>query len=116
MISEKRSFEAHLLARNYSPHTVEDYGYSLKDFIGFLLTQGVSDVRGITTTLITDYQVHRMQKLNPQGKPCGVGSRNSVLKAVKAFCRYLHKQGFIGDDPARDVDFARMPRGSPAMS
>jgi len=113
VITEKQSFEAHLLARNYSPATVESYRCLLKDFIGFLLTKGVSDVRGITTTNITDYQIHRLQKPNNCGKPCGVGSRNNALKAVKAFCRYLHKQGFIGDDPAKDVDFARMPKRLP---
>jgi len=113
VITEKQSFEAHLLTRNYSPATVTDYGYSLKDFIGFLLTKGVSDVRGITTVLIADYQIHRLQKLNVYGKPCGVGNRNNALKAVKAFCRYLYKLGFIGDDPARDVDFARMPKRLP---
>jgi len=113
MIALTQSFTEHLLARNYSPATVQDYGYTLKDFIGFLLTREVSDVRGITPALIGDYQVYRLHKLNVYGQPCGVGSRNNTLKAVKCFCAFLQRQGHIGDNPARDIDYAKKPHRLP---
>ncbi len=106
-------FLGYLQIRNYSPRTVSDYGYNLGSFFRFLEQKAVTDVQGITTATLTDFQRWFYYQPTKRGQARGVVNQNLVLATVKSFFRFLKNEGFIHGNPAEAVEYAREPRSLP---
>jgi integrase/recombinase XerD len=106
-------FLGYLQIRNYSPRTVSDYGYNLGSFFRFLEQKAVTDVQGITTATLTDFQRWFYYQPTKRGHARGVVNQNLVLATVKSFFRFLKNEGFIHGNPAEAVEYAREPRSLP---
>jgi integrase/recombinase XerD len=102
-----------LQIRNYSPRTVSDYGYNLGSFFRFLEQKALTDVQGITTATLTDFQRWFYYQPTKRGQARGVVNQNLVLATVKSFFRFLKNEGFIHGNPAEAVEYAREPRSLP---
>ena len=106
-------FLGYLQIRNYSPRTVSDYGYNLGSFFRFLEQKAITDVQGITTATLTDFQRWFYYQPTKRGQARGVVNQNLVLATVKSFFRFLKNEGFIHGNPAEAVEYAREPRSLP---
>ena len=102
-----------LQIRNYSPRTVSDYGYNLGSLFRFLEQKALTDVQGITTATLTDFQRWFYYQPTKRGQARGVVNQNLVLATVKSFFRFLKNEGFIHGNPAEAVEYAREPRSLP---
>jgi integrase/recombinase XerD len=79
----------------------------------YLAAQEITDITGVAKDTIQSYQTHLYEEINAKGRPNAAASQNNMLKAVKSFFAFLHEQGFIVSDPAKDVSYARLPRRLP---
>jgi integrase/recombinase XerD len=102
-----------LQIRNYSPRTVSDYGYNLGSFFRFLEQKALTDVQGITTATLTDFQRWFYYQPTKRGQARGVVNQNLVLATVKSFFRFLKNEGYLHANPAEVVEYAREPRSLP---
>ena len=90
------------LNRGASPHTVRAYDSDVSQFLDFLPIHngksrdqqrpGDCDVAAIRSFLAELYRTHRSRK-----------SAGRKLAAIRAFARYLRREGFIDDDPGAMV-------------
>jgi integrase/recombinase XerD len=110
---ERQKFFESMRVRNFSPATLEDYGYTLDTFIAFASSRGVADVRGITKALLTAYQVHLFEKVNAAGTQNSFRCQNKSLGVVKSFCRFMTDEGLIGNDPSSAIKYAKTPKTLP---
>jgi integrase/recombinase XerD len=106
-------FLGYLQIRNYSPRTVSDYGYNLGSFFRFLEQKAITDVQGITTATLLDFQRWFYYQPTKRGQARGVVNQNLVLATVKSFFRFLKNEGYLHANPAEAVEYAREPRSLP---
>ena len=92
---------------------MSDYGYNLGSFFRFLEQKAITDVQGITTATLTDFQRWFYYQPTKRGQARGVVNQNLVLATVKSFFRFLKNEGFIHGNPAEAVEYAREPRSLP---
>ena len=85
--------------RGLRPTTVHGYVSHLSAFEAYLQRVEVEDLRELTPALLSAFLIESAQRL----KPGSVAYRGSTLRA---FLRYLHRQGIITTDLSRAV-----PRG-----
>jgi len=122
----KETFQQYLRARDYSPLTIELYGYDLNHFFEWLEEQNkVRSVQDVTNAVLREYQIHLM--LRPSRSPrhrhprtLNTGTRNRILASLKAFFRYLRKTGKLLSNPAAELESARraqkLPKAIPSIS
>ena len=96
-------YELHL-----SPLTVRSYGSDLRQWNDFV-TGGNRDVEwsSLSSADVRGWLVQRSQ----QGD-CARTLRRKV-QAVRALFRYLMRQGVVSDNPAAEIELARLPRHLP---
>ncbi|MGH8453454.1 MAG: site-specific integrase, partial [Nevskiales bacterium] len=102
------SFLRHLHdERRLSPHTHAAYDRDLKHLLGYCESAGVGHWRDLDTHHVRAFvaQRHR-QGLSP-------ASLQRLLSAVRAFYRYLMREGQAGRDPAADVRGPKLKRPLP---
>ncbi len=109
----RHAFQSDLQLRNYSVRTVADYGYNLRLLFQFLEQRQITEIQNLTPVLLSDFQRWVYFQPTRRGTPRGVVSQNGVLAAVKSFCRFLKAEGYLANDPARSVEYARAPHTLP---
>lgn len=87
--------------------TIEDYGYTMNAFLDYCASRGVKDVRGISRSIVSGYQVHLYEQNN--SPKC----QNNRVGVVKKFCGFLLDEGLIGDDPCKGITYAKTPKTLP---
>lgn len=93
---------------NLSTCTVNSYGIDLKQFADFL-TDGKRelDAASVTTGDVRAWMVDLSRKGD-----CARSLRRKI-QAVRAFYKYLLKRGTVSDNPAADIDLAKIPKRLP---
>ncbi|RPJ50244.1 MAG: tyrosine recombinase XerC [Acidobacteria bacterium] len=107
----ERSFLDYLrYQRNYSPHTLKNYGRDLHEFVGYL-TSGRPDepvpLEQIDHISIRDFLSHLSQRGNKKT------SMSRKLAALRSFFRFLYREGHLPNNPARLVTTPRLPENTP---
>lgn len=96
--------------KNYSPHTLKNYGRDLNEFAAFL-ARGRTDeevpLDQIDHISIRDFLSH----LSRQGNQKTSMSRK--LAALRSFFRFLYREGHVASNPARLVATPRLPEKTP---
>ena len=83
---------------------------SLKRFTNFLKEYNIGNIENITCDIIKDYQEYLTCK-NPQnGIVRKVVTQNNAIVFVKAFFRWLVKEGFLISDPSANIEYAKDPK------
>jgi len=95
-----RDFYVDLEAANRTPRTIAYYRQKLPPFLDWLQSQGVRQSPEITPTHIRIY----LGELAKSHTPGGV---HAYYRAVRAFLRWLAREGVLSADPTRNV---RPPR------
>lgn len=106
------AFRAHLvLERNASPHTVRNYGKDISGFAEWSKKRGKTGFgpdfwREVDAADIRSY----LAKLHPDHEKTSIARR---LSGLKAFFRYLVREGHLGKSPAQAVNAPKAARKLP---
>ncbi len=111
----KARFREYMELRNWSLRTADTYCRALGPFFDFLVAQGVESLGEITRALVEAYRVELYYTVNRgpdrsrQGQSLTLRTQASRLSAVKAFLRFLHRQGYLLVDPGASVEQPKLP-------
>ncbi len=107
------AFLTHLRSLNRAESTLDWYATLLRRFFAFAREHGVDQVGDVTTPLVLDYQKHVADSLTRHGRSFTVGMQNLHLSVVAQFYEYLRRAGYAVHNPARDLEYARLPQRLP---
>lgn len=101
-------FLQHLAAeRRLSEHTISAYHSDLEFFLAFLQKKGVDHPWQASPQLIQAYLCQCATK--------NISHRSNArrLSAIRAFCRFLQREGLAVENPAADIDLPKLGRPLP---
>jgi len=99
--------------RGLSPNTVEAYRRDLKRYASFLARRGIRDARQVEEDTVSSFVASESSRKNAEGKPHAVSTVARSLASVRAFHRFLVRDGETPDDPAAAVMRPKVPRSLP---
>jgi integrase/recombinase XerD len=114
LAKQVQRFLDHLaVERGLSPHTVAAYRRDLGRYAAFLRERGRTDVRTIDERTVTAYVAAVSASRHGEGKPYRATSVVRSLSCVRAFHRFLLREGVVTRDPTAGVVRPKLPRSLP---
>ena len=98
------------LELNLSSHTLVAYGNDLRQWQRFL-TNGTEEL-DVESVTVSDIRAWMLQ-LSDSGD--GARTMRRKLQAVRAFYKWLMRNGVVTDNPAAEVELAHIPKRLPQM-
>jgi len=101
----RESFLESLRIRNFSPATLKSRGQSLSSFFGFLVKNGIDDVREITVETVREYQLYlsspclAIAPAERRRKPWTTYTVHAKLIALRKFFEHLEKTDVVLVNP-----------------
>lgn len=102
-------FIKHLESQGKSLFTIIAYKKDLEQFIGFLTSKEVADIREIKKDLINGF----IEKLLSENYTKKSASRK--LNSIRTFFRYLKNEGVIDQNPSLDVSHPKYAQSPPRI-
>ena len=99
--------------RGLSVHTVAAYRRDLERYAAFLRTRGITDGRRVDERAVTAHVAAVSASTYGNGKPYRATSVVRALSSVRAFHRFLLREGKISSDPTAAVIRPKLPRSLP---
>ncbi|HET7235329.1 MAG TPA: site-specific tyrosine recombinase XerD [Actinomycetota bacterium] len=99
--------------RGLSPHTVAAYRRDLDRYAAFLRERRRTDVRAIDERTVTAYVATRSASTHGDGRAYRATSIVRSLSSVRAFHRFLLREGVVARDPTAGVVRPKLPRSLP---
>ncbi len=94
---------------NFSERTWITQRSCLRVFQRFLDELQIRDVQQVTASILQDFQRWLFYQPSARGLARAVGSQNSAVSTVKAFFTFLHTDGVLATNPAKELRYARQP-------
>jgi integrase/recombinase XerD len=79
----------------------------LRDFIEWSESRGISHPQQVSRQILERYQRHLHHYRKKNGEPLSIVSQKSKIAPVRAFFKWLTRQGEIPANPAADLDMPR---------
>lgn len=86
---------------------------ALDQFIRWCDVCGVSDPREITLERLEEYQLRLSRHRKRNGAPLAVTTQVTRLHPIRAFSRWMVREGFLDADPSFNLQIPRLPRRLP---
>jgi integrase/recombinase XerD len=99
--------------RGLSVHTVAAYRRDLVRYAAFLRTRGITDAGHVDERAVTAHVAAVSASTYGDGKPYRATSVVRALSSVRAFHRFLLREGKISSDPTAAVIRPKLPRSLP---
>jgi integrase/recombinase XerD len=99
--------------RGLSPHTVAAYRRDLERYAAFLRERGITDGRRVDEQAVAAHVAAVSASTHGDGKPYRATSVVRALSSVRAFHRFLLREGAMRADPTAPVVRPRLPRSLP---
>lgn len=93
--------------RGVSQHTLQAYANDLRDFVVHVERRRVEGTQQLVPADVSSF----LQALHSRGLSARTRARR--LSAVRSFCRFLVREGWLPQSPAEDVRPPRLPRVLP---
>jgi integrase/recombinase XerD len=104
-----------LQVRQYAEATLRNRELYLSYFAAWCRARALHAASDITRPLLERYQKHLFYYRQSSGKPLSFRSQHGRLVALRAFFRWMTKQGVIDANPAADLELPRLGRRLPAV-
>jgi integrase/recombinase XerD len=76
--------------------------------------RGLRHPRELTRQVLEAYQRHLyLARSQRDGKPLALRTQQQLIGAVRGWCKWLTREGYIPANPAADLELPRMPRSLP---
>lgn len=109
-----RRFLDHLtVERGLSPHTVAAYRRDLERYATFVRERGITDGRRVDERSVAAHVARVSASTHGDGKPYRATSVVRALSSVRAFHRFLLREGQTHADPTAPVVRPKLPRSLP---
>lgn len=102
-----------LRLRAYSERTLKNRRSALEQLFEWLDARGVTVPREVTRPVLERYQRQLFYLRKPDGKPLSFRAQHARLVPIRAYFRWLAKQGIILANPGADLDLPRLERRLP---
>jgi len=102
-----------LRVRGYSERTVGNRQNTLEQLLEWLDARDVTRPQAVTRPVLERYQRHLFYLRKADGKPLSFRAQHSRLVPVRAYFRWLAKQGITLANPAADLELPRVERRLP---
>ncbi len=102
-------FINHLESQGKSSFTVVAYKKDLEQFIGFLTTQEIADIREVKKDHVNGF-INKLISENYTKK-----SASRKLNSIRTFFRYLKNDGIIEQNPSLDVSHPKYVQSAPRI-
>ncbi|MEN9327890.1 MAG: site-specific tyrosine recombinase XerC, integrase/recombinase XerC [Candidatus Parcubacteria bacterium] len=102
-------FINHLKGQGKSQHTIVAYKKDLEQFVGFLTTKEVNDIREVKRDDI-DAFINKLLKENYTKK-----SASRKLNSIRTFFRYLKNENIIEQNPSLDISHPKYTQTQPRI-
>jgi integrase/recombinase XerD len=100
-------------ARGYSPRTLRIRRQGLEPFVRWCRERGLQQAGEVTQPVLERYQHHLYRKRKPDGEPLSWRSQYSQLTSIKVWFKWLTRQGYIGANPASELELPKRGRTLP---
>jgi integrase/recombinase XerD len=101
------------IERGLSVHTVAAYGRDLERYATFLRARGITDSRRVDERAVTAHVAAVSASTYGDGRSYRASSVVRALSSVRAFHRFLLREGKISSDPTAAVIRPKLPRSLP---
>jgi integrase/recombinase XerD len=105
--------EQYLKVRNFAKRTIDNTCWKIEKFTAYLKQNNIFNIDHITKKIIRSYQIELYQMINAKGIQNSVGHQNNMMSAVRQLTRFLYERDYIVSDPARDIQYAKIPKTLP---
>jgi len=102
-------FALFLSQQNKSNFTIVAYKKDLEQFVGFLSTKGINDIRDVKKAEIEGF-INKLIEDNYSKK-----SASRKLNSIRTFFRFLKNEGMIEQNPSLDVYHPKYIQGPPRI-
>ena len=106
-------FLADLAARGYSPATVRARRQALCVFAGWCLDRGLDGPGQVSRPVLVRYQRWLFHYRKTDGDPLTFRSQNARLLPVRALFAWCVKNGYLGANPASDLELPKVEQRLP---
>jgi integrase/recombinase XerD len=86
---------------------------ALDQFIRWCETVAVREPSAITPRMLEDYQVHLSRRRKRDGEPLALATQANRLHPLRAFCKWLAREGLMVGDVSRDLELPKLPQRLP---
>lgn len=86
---------------------------ALDGFIRWCDSKSITEPSSLTRRALEAYQLHLAFYRKKSGEPLALSTRATRLHPVRAYCKWLAREGLLPDDPSRDLELPRLPRRLP---
>lgn len=107
------SYKEHLTIVNRSPKTIKLHLWRLKRFISFLDAYSITDIQDMTQDHILEYQKYCHYRENRYKRQDSISVQNHYLASIKCFFHWLKQEGYISNNPAEEIQYAKEPKRLP---
>ena len=101
--------------RQYAEATLRNRELYLSYFARWCRARSLTSASAITRPILERYQKYLFYYRQPSGKPLSFRSQHGRLVALRAFFRWLTKQGVLDANPAADLELPRLGRRLPPV-
>jgi len=102
-----------LKARHYSRATLTARRESLRLFLEWCYERGLTRPTTITRPILQRYQRHLFHYRRPNGKPLALRTQHHRLVGIRAFFKWLTREGAVLSNPASELDLPRLVKRMP---
>lgn len=101
------------LINNYACTTVQKRGETLREFIRWCEERDLHTPQDITPPIVQRYQKHLFYRRKSNGQPLTANSQRTRLGPIKAYFKWLARQGVIDFSPASELEMPRVEQRLP---
>jgi len=96
-----------MLINNYSAESVRCRKPDLSSINNWLMERGVNMPTEITKSVIEQYQKFLFYRRKEDGNPLSNQRQSVLIVSIRAFCKWMSKNGYLLYNPAADIDLPK---------
>ena len=102
-----------MAVRNYSAETIKTHGSDLRQFLIWCDERSLTEPTEVTQPIVERYQRWLFYHRRPNGRPLTFQVQSQMLRAVRAFFKWLTRQHLTLFNPAAEIELPRYARKIP---